>query len=264
MKAPSLHRLPKFEKVSNGDYEAALKTVQERLAAVQASCIGRRRRAIVAVEGLDAAGKGGFIQRLTAPWDPRFFDVQPIKAPDAEERAHHYLWRFWQKLPAQGEVNIFDRTWYGRVLVERVEGFATEAEWRRAYDEINAFEKTLVDDGAVIIKLFFTVSQEEQDERLVERLETPAKRWKVSPEDFRNRLKRDAYVEAAEDMFARTHTAHAPWTIIDGEHKKTARITALNLVADRLSDGLDLSPPALSPNIVKLAKAAFGKKLNLG
>lgn len=263
MKAPSLHRLPKVEKVSNGDYEAALEAVQERLAAVQSSCIGRRRRAIVAVEGLDAAGKGGFIQRLTAPWDPRFFDVQPIRAPDEEEKSHHYLWRFWQKLPAHGEVNIFDRTWYGRVLVERVESFATKAEWSRAYDEINNFEKTLVDDGAVLIKLFFTVSQKEQDERLIERMETPHKRWKVSPEDFRNRLKRDAYVEAAEDMFARTHTAHAPWTIIDGEHKKTARIRALNLVADRLSEGLDLSPPALSPEIVKLAKAAFGKKLNL-
>lgn len=264
MKPPSLHRLPPLQKVANGEYEAQLKVIQERLAAIQSSCIGRHRRAIVAVEGLDAAGKGGFIQRLTAPWDPRFFDVQPIRAPDEEEKAQHYLWRFWQRLPAEGEVNVFDRTWYGRVLVERIEGFATKDEWSRAYDEINAFEKMLVDDGAILIKLFFTVSQKEQDERLIERIETPWKRWKVSPEDFRNRQKRDAYVEAAEDMFARTHTPYAPWTIIDGEHKKSARIAALTLVADRLSDGLDLSPPALSPEIARLAKAAFGKKLNIG
>lgn len=263
MAAPSLRRLPPLAKIGKDEYEPRLLALQQRLAAIQGACIGRRRRAIVAVEGLDAAGKGGFIQRLTAHWDPRFFDVQPIRAPDAEEKAHHYLWRFWQRLPSHGEVNVFDRTWYGRVLVERIEGFATGAEWRRAYDEINAFEKMLVDDGAILIKLFFTVSQKEQDERLIDRLETPEKRWKVSAEDFRNRQKRDAYVEAAEDMFARTHTPYAPWTIIDGEHKKTARIAALTHVADRLADGLDLSPPPLSPDIAKLARAAFGAKLNI-
>lgn len=263
MKPPSLDKLPKLEKIGNGEYEERLQEVQARLGRIQAVCIGRKRRAIIAVEGLDAAGKGGFIQRLTARWDPRFFDVQPIKAPDAEEKAHHYLWRFWQRLPANGEVNIFDRTWYGRVLVERVEGFATEPEWKRAFDEINAFEKMLVDDGAVLIKLFFTVSQKEQDERLIERLQTPEKRWKVSPEDFRNRLKRDEYVAAANEMFRRTHTSYAPWTLIDGEHKKSARIAALNLVADRLSEGLDLSPQCLSEEIVQLAKKAFGSKLNI-
>jgi polyphosphate kinase 2 (PPK2 family) len=189
--------------------------------------------------------------------------VQPIKAPDAEERAHHYLWRFWQRLPAAGEVNIFDRTWYGRVLVERVEGFASEAEWRRAYDEINGFEKLLTDDGALVIKLFFTVSQGEQDDRLIKRLQEPAKRWKVSVEDFRNRQKRGAYVEAAEDMFQKTHTRYAPWTVVDGEHKKTARIFALNHVADRLADGLDLSLPELSVEIRKLAQKAFGKRLKV-
>jgi polyphosphate kinase 2 (PPK2 family) len=261
MARPSLHKLPPCNRIENDAYDVALATVQSRLASVQAAMIGRKRRAIIAVEGLDAAGKGGFIQRLTAPWDPRFFDVQPIKAPDAEERAHHYLWRFWQRLPAAGEVNIFDRTWYGRVLVERVEGFASEAEWRRAYDEINGFEKLLTDDGALVIKLFFTVSQGEQDDRLIKRLQEPAKRWKVSVEDFRNRQKRGAYVEAAEDMFQKTHTRYAPWTVVDGEHKKTARIFALNHVADRLADGLDLSPPELSVEIRKLAQKAFGKRL---
>jgi polyphosphate kinase 2 (PPK2 family) len=263
MKSPSLHRLPPLERIGNGEYETRLAAVQQRLAHIQGACIGRRRRAIIAVEGFDAAGKGGFIQRLTAPWDPRFFDVQPIRAPDEAERAHHYLWRFWQRLPAMGEVSVFDRTWYGRVLVERVEGFASEAEWQRAYDEINAFEKLLVDDGAVLIKLFFTVSQTEQDARLIERLQTPYKRWKVSAEDFRNRQKRDAYVAAAEAMFERTHTRWAPWTLIDGEHKKSARIAALTHVADRLSEGLDLSPPALCEDIARLARQAFGSKLNL-
>ena len=262
--APSLSKLPPLEKIGNGAYEEALAAAQSRLAAVQSAMIGRKRRAIIAVEGLDAAGKGGFIQRLTAPWDPRFFDVQPIKAPDAEEKAHHYLWRFWQRLPAAGEVNIFDRTWYGRVLVERIEGFASEAEWRRAYNEINAFERLLVDDGALLIKLFFTVSQAEQDERLLKRMADPAKRWKVSAEDFRNRLKRDLYVEAADEMFERTHTAAAPWTIVDGDHKKTARIAALTHVADRLSEGLDMSPPPLADDILALARAAFGAKLNAG
>lgn len=264
MKPPSLNDLPPFEKLGNGEYESALADVQTRLAAVQGIYIGRRRRAIIAVEGLDAAGKGGFISRLTAPWDPRFYDVQPVRAPDDEEKAHHYLWRFWRSLPAHGEVTVFDRTWYGRVLVERIEGFASTAEWQRAYDEINAFERMLVDDGAVLVKLFFAVSQKEQDERLIERLETPSKRWKISIEDFRNRAKRPAYVEATEEMFARTHSRHAPWTLVDGEHKKSARIAALNHVVDAMSAGLDLTPPDLAPEVAALARAAFGKKLNLG
>lgn len=251
------------ERRLDGDaYEDTLADVQKRLAHIQGACIGRHTRAVIAVEGWDAAGKGGFIQRLTAPWDPRFYDVIPVRAPTPEEKAHHYLWRFWRDLPAIGEVNVFDRTWYGRVLVERVEAFATNAEWRRAYDEINAFEKTLTDDGMVFVKLFFHVTQAEQDRRLIERIEKPWKRWKVSEEDFRNRGKRKPYEAAIADMFERTHTRAAPWKIINGNDKHSARIEALEHVAERLTVGLDLSPPALTPKLRKLAGKTFGKKLN--
>ena len=242
----------------DGDYDHDLAHVQKRLAHLQVAHIVHRRRAVVLLEGWDAAGKGGIIQRLTARWDPRHFEVWPIAAPTEEERAHHFLWRFWRRLPGDGQIHVFDRSWYGRVLVERVEGFATEAEWRRGYDEINEFEAQQADSGTMIVKLFVHVTRKTQDKRLRARIEHPWKHWKVTPDDFRNRARREAYLDAAAEMFRRTDTRWAPWIAIDGNDKKAARIAALTAIADRLESNVPLEPPPLDPAVEKAAKAAFG------
>lgn len=241
-----------------GNYDETLEALQERLSKILVAHVVHSRKSIIALEGWDAAGKGGAIKRLTAEWDPRSFDVWPIAAPTPEEKARHFLWRFWEKLPATGQVAIFDRSWYGRVLVERVEGLTSEAEWRRAYDEINEFEARQVEDGATLIKLFFHVTQEVQDERLKARLAHPWKRWKVTPEDFRNREKRDDYLKAVDEMFAETHTRWAPWHVIDGNDKKAARIAALTLVADTLEKAVPMKPPQASAEVEELARKALG------
>jgi polyphosphate kinase 2 (PPK2 family) len=243
-----------------GNYEELLEELQDRLSTILVSHIVNRRRSLIVCEGWDAAGKGGAIQRMTAKWDPRAFSVWPIKAPTPEEQARHFLWRFWNKLPAAGEIGIFDRSWYGRVLVERVEGFATPAQWRRGYDEINEFEAQQNDDGTEIVKLFFHVTQDVQDERLKARLDHPWKRWKVTEEDFRNRARREDYLAAIKDMFAQTSTRWAPWTIIDGNNKKAARIAALTAVADALERAVPMAPPPASRDVEALAAAVFGKE----
>ena len=179
----------------DGDYADDLAALQTRLAHIQVAHIVHKRRAIVLFEGWDAAGKGGIIQRLTAKWDPRNFEVWPIKAPTDEELARHFLWRFWQRLPADGDIAVFDRSWYGRVLVERVEQLASEAQWRRGYDEINEFEAQQSDSGTTIVKLFIHTTQKEQDARLEARLDHPWKRWKTGADDHRNRDKRDEYLD---------------------------------------------------------------------
>ena len=242
-----------------GDYEADLAALQERLAQLLVAHIVHQRRAVIVCEGWDAAGKGGAIQRLTAGWDPRAFRVWPIAAPSAEEKARHFLWRFWKRLPAAGQIALFDRSWYGRVLVERVEGYAAKAEWRRGFDEIKAFEAQQAEDGSSIVKLFFHVTQEVQDERLRARLDHPWKRWKVNAEDFRNRARRADYLEAIEDMLDRTDTAQAPWRVIDGNNKKAARIAALSIVADTLDRAVPSDPPPASPEVEAIARRAFGK-----
>jgi AMP-polyphosphate phosphotransferase len=243
----------------DGDYAADLARVQERLARVQVAHHVHGRRAIIVFEGWDAAGKGGIIQRLTAEWDPRFFDVHPVSAPTAEEKDRHFLWRFWAKLPRSGDIAVFDRSWYGRVLVERVEGFATESEWRRAYDEINEFEAQQRDIGTTVVKLFVHVTQDEQDRRLKKRLGDPWKRWKLSPEDFRNRARRADYLKAMKDMFGQTDTRWAPWTVIDGNDKRAARIEALNAVANQLEARVPMEPPEANAEIARLAKDAFAQ-----
>ena len=242
-----------------GDYSEDLKALQDRLSRILVSHIVHGRRSLIVCEGWDAAGKGGAIQRLTAGWDPRAFKVWPISAPTAEEKARHFLWRFWTRLPKDGEIAIFDRSWYGRVLVERVEGFATPEEWRRGYDEINAFEAQQGADGTTIVKLFFHVTQETQDKRLKARLEHPWKRWKVTAEDFRNRARREDYLEAVAEMLERTDTAVAPWTVIDGNDKKSARTAALGAVADALEAACPPRPPAADPEVEALAARTFGK-----
>jgi len=241
-----------------GDYDTDLAKLQERLAHIQVAHIVHHRRALVLLEGWDAAGKGGIIQRLTSEWDPRNFQVWPIKAPSPQELAHHFLWRFWNKLPGNGNIAVFDRSWYGRVLVERVDGFATEAEWRRGYDEINEFEAQQGDSGTTIVKLFVHVTQAEQDERLKARLLHPWKRWKTGLADYHNRAKRAEYLDAMAEMFRRTDTRWAPWHAIDGNNKKAARIAALTVIADRLQAGIPMNPPALDPEVEKVARKALG------
>jgi polyphosphate kinase 2 (PPK2 family) len=240
-----------------GNYSDDLAALQERLSRVLVSHIVHKRRSLIVCEGWDAAGKGGAIQRLTSGWDPRAFKVWPIAAPTAEEKARHFLWRFWSRLPGAAEVAIFDRSWYGRVLVERVEGFASGAEWRRAYDEINEFEAQQSYDGTTIVKLFFHITQETQDARLKARLDHPWKRWKVTAEDFRNRSRRADYLTAAAEMLERTDTRWAPWTAIDANNKKAARIAALTAVADALEAGCPADPPEADAEVQALARIAF-------
>ncbi|GAA4776138.1 hypothetical protein GCM10023219_24660 [Stakelama sediminis] len=242
----------------DGDYHDALDDLQKRLFRVQVAHIIHKRPAIIMFEGWDAAGKGGAIKRLTAEWDPRYFEVWPIAAPTPEELAHHFLWRFWRRLPAKGHINVFDRSWYGRVLVERVENYASEAEWRYGYDEINAFEKQQVDRGSTLIKIFLHTTQKEQDKRLKDRIDNPWKRWKTGLDDYRNRSKRDAYLAAMHEMFARTDTDIAPWTVIDGNNKKAARITALTAIAEQLEAQVPMVPPELDPEVERVAKEALG------
>lgn len=241
-----------------GDYAADLAALQARLARCQAAHIASNSETVIVIEGWDAAGKGGIIQRLCAEWDPRYFEVWPIAAPTQEEKDRHFLWRFWKRLPGKREIAVFDRSWYGRVAVERVEGFASDREWQRGFDEINEFEAQLTEYGVIVIKLFIHVTQAEQDRRLTARLNDPWKRWKTGTEDFRNRAKRAGYLDAYAEMFDRTHTRWAPWTVIDGNNKKAARIAALSHVAGILEARLPMDPPAADPAVVELARAAFG------
>ena len=242
----------------DGHYKKDLKKLQKRLERIQVAHAMHKRPAIIALEGWDAAGKGGIIQRMTAEWDPRFYEVWPISAPTPPELAHHFLWRFWKRLPEAGDIAVFDRSWYGRVLVERVEGFASEPDWRRGYDEINAFEAQQIEGGTTVVKLFVHVTQAEQDRRLKARLEEPWKHWKTGLEDYRNRSKRDAYLRAMHDMFEHTDTKKAPWTVIDGNDKKAARIAAMTAVADALEAHVAMEPPPIDPEVEKVAKAALG------
>ena len=244
----------------DGDYDSAMEALQERLERVQAAHITHGQRSIIMFEGWDAAGKGGIIKRMTALLDPRYFDVWPIGAPTEEERARHFLWRFWKRLPGNREIAIFDRSWYGRVLVERVEGFASEAEWRKSYDEINEFEAQLTGSRTSLVKIFVHLTQDEQDRRFADRLDDPWKRWKTGTEDYRNRARRRDYLAAIDEMFAQTNTRWAPWRIIDGNNKKAARIAALTHIAEALEAIVPMTPPDLDPAVVKLAAKAFGYK----
>ena len=218
-----------------------------------------RRRGIIVLEGWDAAGKSGAIGRLIEKLDPRWVQVWPIGRPTADEQSRHYLWRFWQRLPLPGQIAIFDRSWYGRVLVERVEGLARPKEWRRAYDEINAFEKMLVDDGVRLVKLFMHISGEEQLRRFRERIATPAKHWKISAEDILNRARRSDYLTALDDMFAQTSTETAPWHVIPAEYKWFGRVAMAKTVVKALGRGLALGPPALDPAVVKAVAENLGR-----
>ena len=220
------------------DYRDALEHWQGRLARLTRRK-GYQQIGVVAVfEGNDAAGKGGAIRRVTQAIDARHVRVVPIAAPSEEERAQPYLWRFWRQLPGHGQVTLFDRSWYGRVLVERVEGFAAEADWRRAYGEINDFEADMLRHGLITLKFWLNISSEEQLKRFREREKTAFKRYKITPEDWRNRQKWDAYVDAVCDMVEQTSTAEAPWTLVEADDKFFARIKVLKTVVERIERAL--------------------------
>ena len=218
------------------DYREQLRQCQLELLERSRELYRARRTLVVVCEGWDAAGKGGAIRRLTQGLDPRSYQVFAISAPTDEELARHYLWRFWRRLksPREKQILVFDRSWYGRVLVERVEGLATAPEWRRAYREINDFERQLVDAQAAIVKLWFHISQEEQSRRFKAREGTRHKSWKLTDEDWRNRKKWDQYEEAVGDMLLKTSTKQAPWTIVEGNDKRWARVKALRTVLGAL------------------------------
>lgn len=230
--------------LSKDEYKQQLDAYQTQLRILGYYLHQRQRPAILVFEGWDAAGKGGAISRLTERMDPRGYIVYPIAAPKGDDAEKHYFWRFWRRLPERGAMAIFDRSWYGRVLVERVEGFCTTAEWQRAYQEIREFEQQLVDFGAIVLKFWMHVSKEEQLHRFESRQSTPTKSWKLTEEDWRNREKWDLYEQAVEEMLIKTTTAHAPWTIVAGNDKYFARVQVLKTVAERLSSALqvDASP----------------------
>lgn len=254
-KKPALETVNLKLRYNGDDYLGELRRLQGELMVVQQARFRAGLRTVIVFEGWDAAGKGGAIKRLVHHLDPRMCRVWPIAAPLPHEKDNHYLYRFWRRLPEAGATAIFDRSWYGRVMVERVEGLAQPSEWKRAYREINEFERMLADDGITVMKFFLHVSEKEQAKRFVSRMDDPVKRWKLSTEDFRNRAKRADYEAAIEQMLKETSTRKAPWTLISSEQKKYARIAILKAVIQRLKRGVDLSSPPLSPEVEEMAQA---------
>jgi polyphosphate kinase 2 (PPK2 family) len=239
--------------LSREEEEKELKKEGRRLAQLRLTLgglIGPRRLGpplVVAFEGWDAAGKGGSIKRLVAPLDPRHVRVAQFAAPSEDERRHHFLHRFWPALPGWGGMSVYDRTWYGRVLVERVEGYATEAEWRRAYDEIAGFERMLFEEGTVLVKIWLHLSAEEQLRRFEARAEDPLKTWKLTEDDWRNRSRRSDYEAAVEEMVAKTSAEQARWHLVSAESKRYARVAVLRLVNESIEAGMrrvGQEPPA--------------------
>jgi polyphosphate kinase 2 (PPK2 family) len=220
-------------------YEEQIERCQEQLRDIEYRLYRKRVPVMLVFEGWDAAGKGGAIRRLVQGLDPRGYEVIPYGAPTDVERSHHYLWRFWTRVPKAGHIAIFDRSWYGRVLVERVEGFCSESDWKRAYGEIRETEKQWADAGAVIAKFWLHISPEEQLRRFRERERITYKRWKITAEDWRNRKKWDLYYKAVDEMLSRTSAARAPWTVVEAEDKLHARIKILKTVIARIEDRLD-------------------------
>ncbi len=229
-KTSALDHVDLSKSLTPEEYTARLKKAQATLRELEHEIYARRVPVVIAYEGWDAAGKGGNIRRLTQNLDPRGYEVVPVAAPNDIEKAHHYLWRFWAQMPKAGHITIFDRTWYGRVLVERVEGFCTEAQWRRAYREINGMEQHLAHFGTVVLKFWLHIDPDEQLRRFREREGLSHKQWKITDEDWRNREKIGEYREAVEEMLYRTSTPYAPWTIVESNCKRHARVKVLETV----------------------------------
>jgi len=226
-------------------YSEQLLEQQLKLRKLAYSLYEQKRSLILVYEGWDAAGKGGNIRRLTAKLDPRGYHIYTISAPDGEDKIHHYLWRFWRRLipPDEKQITVFDRSWYGRLLVERVEGFAAARDWRRAYREINDFERQLTDAGIIVVKFWLHISEDEQLRRFEARKLTPYKRFKLTDEDWRNRDKWDEYEQAVNDMVIKTDTPNAPWTIVPANDKRYARVKTLKTIAKAVAAGLETELP---------------------
>lgn len=229
-----LQRIDLSRSLEPETYKKKKKNLQKRLKILHNKMYLQRVPVVLAFEGWDAGGKGGAIKRITQCIDPRGYEVVPVSAPNDIEKAHHYLWRFWEKFPKDGHLTIFDRTWYGRVLVERVEGFAAEEEWKRAYSEINNMEAHLVKSGTIVLKFWLHIDKDEQERRFRQRQEIPEKQWKITGEDWRNREKWEAYEKAVDEMVIRTSTKEAPWFIIEANSKLYARIKILEIVVEAL------------------------------
>ena len=225
-----LAEIPLDKTLTDEEYKTQLDVLQARLGELHNELYRKKIPVIIAYEGWDAAGKGGNIKRIAAALDPRGYEVHPIASPEPAEKSRHYLWRFWNRLPKDGHIAIFDRTWYGRVMVERLEGFCSENDWQRAYNEINEFEKELVDWNAVVIKFWVQIDKDTQLARFTDRQNTPEKQWKITDEDWRNREKWDLYEGAIDEMIEKTSTKYAPWYILESNDKKYARIKALKTV----------------------------------
>ena len=229
----------KGKTVEDEKYSQELKKLQVHLGELHNRLYRKRIPVIITYEGWDAAGKGGNIKRVAGALDPRGYEVHPIASPEPHEKSRHYLWRFWTRLPKDGHIAIFDRTWYGRVMVERLEGFCSENDWKRAYNEINEFEKELHDWGAVILKFWVQIDKETQLKRFTERQNNPEKQWKITNEDWRNREKWDQYETAVNEMLKKTSTSYAPWHILESVDKKYARIKALKIIIKELEKVLE-------------------------
>lgn len=237
-KMPRLSDISLDKEIGEMEYKEELDVLQKKLRELHNRIYRRRVPVIIVYEGWDAAGKGGNIKRITEALDPRGFEVHPIASPQPHEKARHYLWRFWTRLPKTGHIAIFDRSWYGRVMVERLEGFCSENDWKRAYHEINEFEKELHDWGAVIIKFWVQIDKDTQLERFTMRQNTPEKQWKITDEDWRNREKWDGYETAVNEMIQKTSTVYAPWHILESVDKKYARMKALKIVIEQIESKL--------------------------
>ena len=225
-------------KYTREEYDAKLEKLQKKMEKLHGELYRRRIPVVLGFEGWDAGGKGGAIKRLTAKMDARGYTVNPTASPNDIEKAHHYLWRFWRAMPKAWHVAIFDRTWYGRVMVERIEGFCTKEEWQRAYKEINDMEKDLYDAGAIVIKFWMHIDKDEQERRFKERQQNPEKQWKITDEDWRNREKWEQYEDAVNEMLLRTSTDYAPWVVVEGNDKYYARVKVLKTVVDAIEERL--------------------------
>ena len=238
LRTSSLQKADLTLSLEKAEYKKKLAALQERITELHGAFYKYRIPMVLGFEGWDAGGKGGAIKRLTEAMDPRGYQVHPTAAANDIEKVHHYLWRFWKNMPKDGHIAIFDRTWYGRVMVERIEGFCTEAEWRRAYAELNEMEHQVYEHGALIIKFWMQIDKDEQERRFKERMENPEKQWKITDEDWRNREKWDIYEKAVDEMLIRTSTTYAPWVIVEGNSKYYARVKVLQTVVDAMEEKL--------------------------
>ncbi|MDD7645819.1 MAG: polyphosphate:AMP phosphotransferase [Ruminococcus bromii] len=237
-RASALAGIDLSKTLTKEQYQKQLKELQKKLSRLHGELYQRRIPVVLAFEGWDAGGKGGAIKRLTQALDPRGYEVHPVSAPNDLEKSHHYLWRFWTAVPKAGHIAIFDRSWYGRVMVERLEGFCSEDEWRRAYKEINNMEECWANSGCIVLKFWMQIDKDEQERRFTERQQNPDKQWKITDEDWRNRAKWDQYEVAVDEMLVRTSTTYAPWIIVEANNKYYARIKVLKTVVDAIEQHL--------------------------